>query len=160
MKFNDLIKQTCEWLKGSGLDNKAHPVIGMTPRGFRQQFGTEFARAKNPAIWVDIMREKIASSEASPQSGIIMLDVRFPNEVELCKEAGFFMIYVNSQGVNEKGSHESESYFDMLKPECNVIVNNNAKSNMVVDEIIKMLLIHIEENYTEAGLIVPKGKIN
>lgn len=149
-----------EWLKGSGMDDKIHPVIGMSPRHFRQHFGTEFARSENPSIWVDIIRDKVKAIEDDEYTAIVLLDVRFPNEVMYCKEQGFDLIYVNTMEAIERGSHDSEAHSGLIKKHTDTIIKSKAEANMTVDKIVNDLVVCIEDNYTDSGLIVPKGKLN
>jgi len=152
--FNEAIKE-------QGLDNTINRFLGVTPRGFRQQFGTEFARnTMDPDIWVNIMKNKVDHLSTQPSAGLIIMDTRFPNELEYCKRAQFMICYVNTMGVEETGSHASESHNLKVKEQADILTSDEGSAQNMVNIIAGMLYTYLDTYYTTSGLILPKGKLN
>jgi hypothetical protein len=115
-------------------------------RQFLQYIGTEWARAKNPNIWVDLLIEEAANW--GPSVNIVVTDARFNNEFEALKKAGFFLVKLiraetaraaEEQVSEEVAKHASE--IDMLSYEgfdC-VLVNCGTLEDLYhsVDHLIE-----------------------
>lgn len=151
--YNELIKR-------NGLDDKVVPLLGMSPRNFRQQFGIEFACHMNPDIWVNIVEAKLRKFDDVKTTGLIITDVRMPNEVELMEKEGFELFYINSMGEPERGSHATESYHLNIKANADWVITNKEEAQAAVIQIADLFYKYIEQEYTKSGLIVPKGKLN
>jgi hypothetical protein len=75
---------------------------GVSPRQVMQLLGTEFCRDRiSPDFWTKRMRFEIASSEYPV---IIIDDVRFENEAEMCD----YVVLVERSGLSSKDEHRSE----------------------------------------------------
>lgn len=96
-------------------------------RQFLQYIGTEWARAKDPDIWLNLALEKIRSTQ--PETPIYITDVRFPNEFEALRKEGFVMVQINRGEKAEFGSgstkHASETSLDSYEEKWNVVIDNN-----------------------------------
>ena len=65
---------------------------GHSPRDLKRTLGTEWGRNMvHPDIWLDIMRDRIASQDGI-YDGVVIDDVRFDNEAEYIKRAGGVII--------------------------------------------------------------------
>lgn len=67
-------------------------------RKFLQIVGTEWGREKNPNIWVDIVLKQI--QDLGSQENIFISDLRFPNELEALKKAGFTTVWLTRTEKN------------------------------------------------------------
>lgn len=76
-------------------------------RKFLQWVGTEWARAQNPDVWVDIVKTKIL--ELPEDMPIFVTDVRFPNEAKTLSELNFILIKIERDRQLEDISHISET---------------------------------------------------
>ena len=77
-------------------------------RKFLQWVGTEWAREKNPNVWVDCLRRDV---QRYKDDNIFVSDLRFPNEVDALKEMGFTVVLLrrNHECHVENSSHASET---------------------------------------------------
>jgi hypothetical protein len=85
-------------------------------RTFLQWIGTEWARAKDPDVWVNIVKEKIEGT--NPNVSIYISDVRNPNEVEMLKKLGFTLVRITRKVDDIQGGsrqHSSETALDDIK---------------------------------------------
>ena len=96
----------------------------VSPRRAYQLFGTEYARGLRPTIWLDLARQKL---DALPEdSGLVITDVRFPNEHHWITYNGGFLVHVRRQGSGHiigGPAHESEAglkrmAMDWVTPFC------------------------------------------
>lgn len=91
-------------------------------RYFLQTVGT-WARSKNPNIWVNLTKRNIESLEGN----VFVSDVRFPNEFEMLKKKGFFMVKIYRNEIDEEASgHVSETSLDLIpESDWDHILHNN-----------------------------------
>ena len=88
-----------------------------TVRRLLQWWGTEVRRTEDPDYWVKAMREVLDRCRASKQhAGVIVDDVRFPNEAELIKEQGGLLVRLDTYPGwvcdQKAASHPSETALD------------------------------------------------
>lgn len=70
-------------------------------------------------IWVRAMEKKILNN---PSKNIVIGDGRFPDEIMLIKKYGGIVIKINRpSNSNNNFNHESESYFDSIQPDYEII---------------------------------------
>ncbi|KUN16522.1 hypothetical protein AQJ23_44830 [Streptomyces antibioticus] len=80
---------------------KAYPEV----RRFLQELGSAM-RAVDPDIWIRPVLEKaIEANDAGVP--VVVTDVRYENEVEALKRAGFRLLHINRPGIPQL-DHESE----------------------------------------------------
>ncbi len=91
-------------------------------RKFLQWVGTEWGRSIDENIWIDAMMNDI---EHSKESNIFVSDVRFPNEMEALRKAGFTLVrLVRNIDIND--DHVSENILLDTPPEkWDYIMDNN-----------------------------------
>lgn len=58
-----------------------------SPRWLMRTYGTDYRRAQNPNYWVNRLNEKLQSLPPGPS--VVVSDVRFNNEAEMIRQAGF-----------------------------------------------------------------------
>ena len=94
-------------------------------REFLQWIGTDWARQKNPNVWIDLALKNIENDK-----NIYSSDVRFLNEFEALKENGFIIVkiereYVNKESISVK-SHVSENDLNNIEDSrWDYIIDNN-----------------------------------
>lgn len=90
---------------------------GKTPRQILQWLGTDYGRQMiHPDVWIIALKAKIDAIKAKPLAiiplGIVIPDVRFPNEADAVKAWGGFMWRVQRPGVEAVNAHVSETALD------------------------------------------------
>lgn len=113
--------------------NYAQTVCGfphIKDRQFLQYIGTEYARSKNPNVWVDVFLRR-ASEIDGP---IVCTDARFTNEFVALKNAGFTLVKISADETiriargAESLVHASEVDMDLYENFDYVIENNGTLS--------------------------------
>lgn len=71
------------------VDNKETtiPWIGASYRELAQTLGTEWGRARNPDLWLNVMKVKLVAL-ADEFDAIVISDVRFQNEADWVRQIG------------------------------------------------------------------------
>ncbi|WP_405620253.1 hypothetical protein [Streptomyces sp. NBC_00076] len=99
--------------------------IGDTRR-ILQELGSAM-RAVDPDIWIrPVLAKAIAANDAGVP--VVVTDVRYPNEVDSLKRAGFRLIYIERPGVPQL-NHESENSLTGSDADYH-IVNDGAISSL------------------------------
>lgn len=100
---------TWEYIYGSKKDELI-PNLGVTGRFLMQSLGTDWGRNMiSRSIWVNMFLENLKEDES-----VIVDDVRFPNEAEALKKAGFYLIRIDRPFSTHQDLHESERYVRSL----------------------------------------------
>lgn len=137
--FADPLKVCVQELFGYSADVLWGPSQNRTPevRSILQELGTDFARKYRPNIWIDKMRERIqlcleggidfydlvSDSEIEKAKGIVVPDVRFPNEAAmLYSDLNAFTIRIVRPGnyslsSDSAAQHASEVDQENIPPE-------------------------------------------
>lgn len=102
-------------------------------RKFLQYIGTEWARAKDDNVWVNILLRTISDENGN----IFISDVRFKNEFDSLKDAGFIMILIERE-TRISLSHISENSLNEETGWDYIIKNNSSLENLYecLDKII------------------------
>lgn len=115
-------------------------------RSFLQFVGTEWARAKDPNVWVNVMKFRLA--ELSMSEDVVITDLRFPNELDALTELGFKIIRIEPEGQfvqngymsSTQSTHSSETALDSYKDWTMTIRNNGTEDyNRVVIHALQNL---------------------
>ena len=96
------------------------------------QFLGEWARAKDPSVFVDL-----AMRRSPGGSHVFISDLRYRNELEACRNNGYFCVRID-RDVNwtEEDLHKSENDLDGIEDnEWDLIIDNNGS----VEELEKKL---------------------
>jgi energy-coupling factor transporter ATP-binding protein EcfA2 len=107
-------------------------LCGETTRWALQSLGTEWGRKLiNENLWVEAWRGAATEKDGllSP-SHVVIDDVRFPNEVDIIHARNGKVIRIFRPTLEGHIDHESESYFDSLKVDIDII-NNGPPENML-----------------------------
>ena len=118
--------------------NPIFPLV--TPRKFMQLVGSEMFRNNlDKDCWVKLVKNfiegeyekashlvtKFEDDKFHPSSIIMVTDVRFPNEAEMIKEVGGYLIKIHrpslGQDAAEWHKHESEAYIDAIESDFDAI---------------------------------------
>ena len=110
---------------------KINKFWNVSGREFMQKFATDIMRNKlqtvlpqldlgGSTIWVRAMEKKI---QDNPSKNIVIADGRFLDEIMLVKKYGGIVIKIIRPSNNNKydSSHESESYFDSIQPDYEIL---------------------------------------
>jgi hypothetical protein len=104
-------------------------------RKFLQWIGTEWARAQDPDVWINIVRRKI---EATPRDvPIIVTDLRFPNEAKMLAEMGFTLVRImrdpSLRGESLNIGHASE--IGLLNYDWDLVIENEGTLQQLYDKM-------------------------
>lgn len=77
-------------------------------RQFLQYIGSEWARTKEPDVWVNIVVNKIKNLiQNDPGVNIYITDVRFPNEFDALEKLGFILVNLRRDDVSRMKNDNS-----------------------------------------------------
>lgn len=124
MKFADPLKamlrtllemrgcgDTNRYIEGDRKESATPYFMGKTARHAMQTLGTEWGRNLiDDALWIDTLERRAARAFASGQ-GVVVTDVRFPNEVAAIKRLGgrvFRVMRAHQGGPVKADLHDSE----------------------------------------------------
>jgi hypothetical protein len=127
---------------------KVNKFWNVSGREFMQKFATDIMRNKlqtvlplldlgGSTIWVRAMEKKI---QDNPDKNIVIGDGRFLDEIMLVKKYGGIVIKIIRPSNNDKNNyiHESESYFDSIVPDYEIINDGTFED---LENKIKSILI-------------------
>lgn len=98
-----------EWMTQRDLKERDIPAIGASYRKMAQLLGTEWGRAIDPDFWLKIAGAKIAMYQKYDSQGVVISDVRFPNEAAWIKEQGGVIWHILRPGIDPVRAHASEA---------------------------------------------------
>lgn len=102
---------------------------------FLQWIGTEWARQKDPDVWV-----KTTIGKVTQKSNTYVADLRFENEARALKKDGFVLVKVlrDSRPIDRDSKHQSE--VDLLDYNgWDYVINNNGSLKDLYLEIEKII---------------------
>lgn len=83
-------------------------LVAMTPRQVLQYVGTDYIRSVQPDYWLQVVEKQIKDN---PEGNYVITDVRFPNEAEVLKGLGAFILKIlrlSRMSNSESAEHASE----------------------------------------------------
>lgn len=96
-------------------ERKEQPIewLGRSPRYLLQTLGTQWGRELvAPDIWVRLARRVWAEAVTAPEYGyapaLVLLDVRFPDEAEMIRELGGWVVHLRRPDAPPVAEHVSE----------------------------------------------------
>lgn len=125
------------WMTARHLKERDIPQLGMSYRKLAQTLGTEWARALDPDFWVRIAAAKVELCAHYNQAGVVISDVRFPNEAAWIKSRGGVIWRVIRPGTEPVRAHTSEDLIAGL-PHDYVIDNRGDFDDL--DDAVKAAL--------------------
>lgn len=81
-------------------------------RQFLQNLGTGARKVLGANVWVEVAERKIHA--AKDAAGVVLTDVRFPNEVAMIRAYGGTLIRITRPGVGPVNGHVSETAIDEI----------------------------------------------
>ena len=103
-----------EWMTERHLKEMDIPEIGASYRKMAQMLGTEWGRQIDPEFWLKIAKAKVSLINDYDAGGVVISDVRFPNEAAWVQAQGGLIWKVLRPGVEAVRSHESEALVNTL----------------------------------------------
>lgn len=101
------------------------PFLGVTGRFLMQSLGTDWGRnIVGRSIWVNMFLFNLKEDD-----NVIVDDVRFPNEADALRKAGFTLIRINRPSLEHQDTHESERYVNVLCVDADVC-NDSSLENL------------------------------
>lgn len=119
-----------DWMTERHLKEEPIPEIGASYRQMAQQLGTEWGRNIHPDFWLKIAAAKIAMYQHYETPGVVISDVRFPNEAEWIKAQGGHIWRILRPGVEPVRAHASEALIADL-PWDYTILNNRTIDDLI-----------------------------
>lgn len=124
----------------------------LTPREALQRLGSEWARNNYEDTWVDlVMRQADQMLQAdsplypTPPKGVIITDIRFPNEFDALKKRGAKVVRIKRPGAGLKGeaaNHSSEIALDQhLNSEFDYVLDNSGTMEQLEDNVVEMMKV-------------------
>lgn len=125
-------------------------------RRMLQELGTDFARKYRPDVWANKLKGRVyawhfnktdtlgryTDYECREASGIVVPDVRFPNEADAILELGGALVRIVREGsadheVEEARNHESETSVDLIADDdiTHILHNNVSRMEFESDVI-------------------------
>lgn len=126
--------------------------IGKSPRQLMQLFGTEFGRRLvRDEIWLMVAerrREWLASTDTC--SGMVVSDIRFPDEAAWIRACGGLLIHLDRPGVEAVSAHSSENGVSM--EDGDALIQNNGSIDDLSDKLTFLLsekckLLPLKKNF-------------
>lgn len=115
-------------VEGMGWDTAKRRIPEV--RELLQRFGTEVGRELlGTDVWVDL-----ALRDVSPQSDVVLTDVRFPNEFAAIRARGGFVAEVRRPGHGAVNDHASET-----RHQCDYLLDNDSDLRGLRQKVEHML---------------------
>lgn len=106
---------------------------GQSTRHAMQTLGTEWGRNTfGDDFWVNIARRKV-EDRLSRGGGVVVDDVRFPNEAAMVQDLGGVLVWVDRPGVSARDEHASESVD--LRSTASVVLNNLGTVRALLNQV-------------------------
>lgn len=119
-----------EMLEGSLKETPTEYLGGRSPRHAMQTLGTEWGRNMiTDTLWIDALLNAAQQHEL-----VVVTDVRFPNEVEVCDQVW----RISRPGNTAVDAHPSEAQIDDLDVEAD-LVNDAPSAEVFQDRVATML---------------------
>jgi hypothetical protein len=117
-----------DWMIERDLKEQDIPSLGVSYRKMAQALGTEWGRALNSDLWLDIAAEKIRVCQQYGNPGVVISDVRFVNEAQWIKAQGGLIWKIIRPDVEPVREHVSEGLiaslpYDYVIDNCSTVEN-------------------------------------
>lgn len=133
-KFAGTLKQVASIIYHVPIDyweydknTKQERLQNKTKREVLQIIGTEALRNNlSDDIWIYSLDLELKELATKKQIDIVIIDdLRFPNELQFIKQNNGLVAYINRE-LEIKDKHESESYYELIKSQANLLVKNTS----------------------------------
>lgn len=119
-----------DWITDRSLKEEVIPEFGVSYRQMAQELGTAWGRGLHTDFWLRIAAAKIAMYSKYESPGVVISDVRFPNEAAWVKAQGGVIWRIIRPGVEPVRAHASEDLIASL-PYDYVIDNRGTIDNLI-----------------------------
>jgi hypothetical protein len=119
-----------DWMVERHLKEEVIPEIGASYRQMAQQLGTEWGRNIHPDFWLKIAAAKITMYTHYESPGVVISDVRFPNEAQWIRAQGGHLWHILRPGIDPVRAHASEALIKDL-PYDYVIDNRGSIDDLI-----------------------------
>lgn len=109
----DSMEVSRAWMVARDLKEQDIPQLGVSYRKMAQALGTEWGRALNSNMWLDIAAAKIKACQQYGNPGVVISDVRFANEANWIKSQGGVIWKILRPGVEPVREHVSEQLTEL-----------------------------------------------
>lgn len=146
-----------EWEDIEDRERKEAPIpwLGRSPRELMQTLGTEWGRQiVAPDLWVRLARRVIEEAIASPEffyaPGLVISDVRFPEEAALIRELGGFVVHLRREGgpgaVREHASEQGLPFVagDLVIYNASTVEELRAVAGATFEECVRLAQLDTE----------------
>lgn len=144
-----------QWARAQGLDLR----VPRSPRWIMQRWGTEFRRARHPDYWVERVRQRIARLHEQGIRHIAITDVRFPNEAELVRLLGGYVVRIVRpelpQMSEDTSTHASEHHPE-LRADLQLI-NRGGLAHLHEDVLSVARQLYGPEGVPSPTVVTPGG---
>ena len=103
------------WMTERHLKEVDIPQLGASYRKLAQLLGTEWGRSIDPDFWVRIAAAKVKLCAHYNDAGVVISDVRFPNEAAWIRSQGGVIWRVIRPGTAPVRAHDSEDLIATLQ---------------------------------------------
>lgn len=126
-----------EWMTERELKEEPVSGLGLSYRQMAQALGTEWGRALKESLWLDIAKAKIAMYREYDSPGVVISDVRFPNEAAWVKEQGGVIWKILRPGVEPVRAHASEDLIASLP--YDYVIDNHGSLDLLPNAVAAAL---------------------
>jgi hypothetical protein len=118
--------------------NVDDPAWGVSVRRMMQTLGTEWGRTHvHPDLWIRLALDRhIPARERAGQEHFVVSDVRYVNEAEKLRDAGFHILKIVRPGYGDDTDlHTSETEVDAIQP--NFLIRNEGTLDDLATAVIR-----------------------
>jgi hypothetical protein len=126
-----------EWMTDRELKERDITGLGLSYRKMAQALGTEWGRALKESLWLDIAAAKIAMYRQYDSVGVVISDVRFPNEAEWVKAQGGVIWKIVRPGIEPVRAHASEDLIATLP--YDYVIDNHGSLDLLPNAVAAAL---------------------
>lgn len=119
-----------DWMIDRNLKEQTVPEFGVSYRQMAQELGTAWGRTLSEDFWLKIAAAKIAMYSQYDSPGVVISDVRFPNEAEWVRAQGGQVWRILRPGIEPVRAHASEDMIASL-PYDYVIDNQGSIDDLI-----------------------------
>lgn len=128
------------WMVDRDKKEQPMPKIDASYRKMAQTLGTDWGcNMVDPDLWVKVAAARIDILDKTARAGIVVSDVRYPNEAAMIKERGGHIWHILRPGVQPVREHSSEQHIRTI-PYDYVIDNQSSIQNLI--HATKMALVY------------------
>lgn len=120
------------------------PEVGKSTRDMLRTLGTEWGRQMvHEQVWMIIAKNKIQELH-NAGLGVVIDDVRFPNEVQLVRQLGGILIRIERPGIATPSTHASDTSLNEYQNWDHVIVNNDTAPGLALKMVDLIESLEVE----------------